>query len=209
MKKIFLAGLLAAGITGEIQAQAKQQRVLLQQIAALQVYIGYAQRGYAVAKKGLNAIGDFKNAEVRLHADYLGALTKVNPKIKKYARVAEIMVLELKIIKTCQRLYRQIQQDDLFHGDEVDYIKRVLDRLIENGGYKTDELLAVLSDGQLQMGDDQRIRRIDRIYKGMLDDYSFCEYFGNQAQLLALARAKELKDAKTGRVLHGLNTARP
>lgn len=90
MKKIFLVVLFNALITGNLQAQAKQQRMLLEQIAALKVYIGYAQKGYSAVKKGLNTIGDFKRGEFNLHTDYLNSLKVVNPKIKKYARVTEI-----------------------------------------------------------------------------------------------------------------------
>lgn len=205
MKKIFFMFLLLGFFKGNIHAQAKQQRMLLQQITALQTYIGYAQKGYSVAKKGLGAIQDFKRGEFNLHTDYLNSLMAVNPKIKKYARVAEIIALQLKIIKNYKSLYRQIQQDDLFHGDEVDYIQRVFARVIENCDTNMDELLILISDGQLELKDDERIQRIDTIYQNMLDNYSFSEGFGNQTKLMALSKAKELKEAKTSRALRGIN----
>src|SRR6218665_476162 len=99
MKKIFSLVLFTALTTGNLQAQAKQQRMLLEQIAALQVYIGYAQKGYSAVKKGLNTIGDFKRGEFNLHTAYLNSLKTVNPKIKKYARVTEIIGLQTKIMK--------------------------------------------------------------------------------------------------------------
>lgn len=205
MKKIFFMFLLLGFFKGNIQAQAKQQRMLLQQIAALQTYIGYAQKGYSVAKKGMGAISDFKRGELNLHTDYLNSLKAVNPKIKKYVRVAEIIALQIKIIKSCKDLYKQIQQDDLFHGDEVDYIKRVFERLIENCDTNMDELLILISDGQLELKDDERMKRIDTIYQNMLDNYTFSEGFGNQTKLMALSKAKELKEAKISRALRNIN----
>ncbi|MCD0474063.1 hypothetical protein LPB87_06610 [Flavobacterium sp. EDS] len=205
MKKIFLLFLFATLITGNIQAQAKQQRMLLQQIAALQVYIGYAQKGYSVAKKGLGAINDFKRGEFNLHKDYLTSLKSVNPKIKKYAKVAEIIALQIKIIKNSNKIYQQIQQDDLFHGDEVDYIKRVFERVFEDCDTNMDELLTIVLDGKLELKDDERIKRIDTIYQNMLDNYAFSESFGNETKLMALSKAKELKEVKNSRVLHGIN----
>ncbi|MCC9073497.1 hypothetical protein LNQ49_18125 [Flavobacterium sp. F-65] len=205
MKKIFFMFLLLGFFKGNIHAQAKQQRMLLQQIAALQTYIGYAQKGYSVAKKGLGAISDFKRGEFNLHGDYLTSLKQVNPKIKKYARVTEIIALQLKIIKSYKSLYRQIQQDDLFHGDEVDYIQRVFERLIENCDTNMDELLILISDGQLELKDDERMKRIDTIYQNMLDNYTFSEGFGNQTKLMALSKTKELKEAKISRALRGIN----
>lgn len=209
MKKIFLLLLFTALTTGNLQAQAKQQKMLLQQIAALQVYIGYVQKGYSEVKKGLNTIGDFKRGEFNLHTDYLNSLKAVNPKIKKYAKVAEITALQIKIIKSYKNLYQQIRQDDLFHGDEIDYIKRVFERLIKNCDDNLDELLTIITDGQLEMKDDERVKRIDRIYQNMLDNYTFSESFSNQTKILAVSKAAELKEAKNSRVLSGIKTDLP
>ena len=209
MKKIFLLVLFTALATGNLHAQAKQQRMLLEQIAALQVYIGYAQKGYSAVKKGLNTIGDFKRGEFNLHTDYLNSLKAVNPKIKKYARVTEIMGLQIKIMKSYKNLYQQIQQHDLFHGDEVDYIKRVFERLIKNCDTNLDELLTIVTDGNLEMKDDERMKRIDMIYQNMLDNYAFSESFSDETKILAVSKATELKEAKNSRVLHGINTDLP
>nr|WP_314896889.1 hypothetical protein [uncultured Flavobacterium sp.] len=209
MKKIVLFLLLAGFINVNIYAQAKQAQVLLKQIAALQIYIGYAQKGYSVAKKGLNTIGDFKRGEFNLHTDYFNSLKTVNPKIKKYARVAEIISLQIKIIKSYDIIYGQVQQDDLFHGDEVDYIKRVFDRLVENCDDNLEELLTIVTDGQLEMKDDERMKRIDVLYQNMLENHTFCESFSNQVKLMSLSKANDIKEVKTSRALHGLNNVLP
>ena len=209
MKKIFLLVLFTALITGNLHAQAKQQRMLLEQIAALQVYIGYAQKGYSAVKKGLNTIGDFKRGEFNLHTDYLNSLKTVNPKIKKYARVTDIIGLQTKIMKSYKILYQQIRQDDLFHGDEVDYIRRVFERLIKNCDTNLDELLTIVTDGKLEMKDDERMKRIDMIYQNMLDNYAFSESFSNETKILAVSKAAELKEAKNSRVVNGINTDLP
>lgn len=209
MKKTVLFLLFAGFINGNIYAQAKQSEVLLKQIAALQIYIGYAQKGYSVAKKGLNTIGDLKRGEFNLHTDYFNSLKTVNPKIKKYARVAEIISLQVKIIKSYGTIYGQIQQDDLFHGDEVDYIKRVFNRLIENCNDNLEELITILTDGQLEMKDDERMKRIDAIYQNMLENHTFCESFGNQTRLMSLSKTTDTKEVKSSRALRGINTDLP
>jgi hypothetical protein len=209
MKKTVLFLLLAGFLNGNIYAQAKQVQVLLKQIAALQMYIGYAQKGYSIAKKGLNTVSDFKRGEFNLHTDYFNSLKTVNPKIKKYVKVAEIVSLQVKIMKSYGSFYRQVQQDDLFHGNEVDYIKRVFDRLIENCNDNLEELITIVTDGQLEMKDDERMKRIDAIYWNMLENHTFCESFSNQTQLLSLSRAKDRNDVETSRVLHGFNNDLP
>jgi hypothetical protein len=209
MKKIVLFLLFSGFLNGNIYAQAKQREALLKQIAALQIYIGYAQKGYSVAKKGLNTIGDFKRGEFNLHTDYFNSLKTVNPKIKKYARIAEIISLQVKIIKSYGGIYRQVQQDDLFHGDEVDYIKRVFDRLIENCDDNLEELITIVTDGKLEMKDDERMKRIDAIYQNMLENRTFCESFSNQTRLMSLSRTKDTKDVTTSRAVRDINTDLP
>jgi hypothetical protein len=209
MKKIVLFLLFAGFLNGNIYAQAKQTEVLLKQIAALQIYIGYAQKGYSVAKKGLNTIGDFKRGEFNLHTDYFTSLKLVNPKIKNYARVAEIITLQAQIMENYSRALGQIQQGDLFYGDEIAYIKRVFDRLIENCNDNLDELITIVTDGQLEMKDDERMNRIDVLYQNMLENHTFGERFSNQTRLMSLARVKDTKDVKTSRAIHGLNNNLP
>ena len=204
MKRIIVLLLIANLISGGLQAQNKQQKVLLLQIAALQVYIDYAKKGYTVVKKGLHFIGDVKKGEVNLHSDYFSSLQKVNPKIKNYVKVAEIVSMQFQIIKMYKRTLKQLHNDDLFHGDELDYIQRSFDRLLDNCNATLNELLQVTTDATLEMKDDQRIERIDGLHRTMLDDYDFCQSFCSEAKKLSLSKAKESRDAKWGNVLNGL-----
>jgi hypothetical protein len=187
-----------------LQAQAKWRKELLLQIAALQVYIDYAKKGYNVVKKGLNFIGDLKKGELNLHSDYLSSLKKINPKIKKYSRVADIILLQLKIIKISNNTFKQLRRDDLFSGNELDYIERSFDRLFENCNRTLDELLIVTTDAELEMKDDQRVERIDALYGVMVSNYEFCLEFSNETKMLTLSKVKEKNDAGWSRSANGL-----
>ena len=204
MKKLLLIVLLLNFSAQEIHAQAKQRKVLLLQIAALQTYIGYAKKGYTVVKKGLNFIGDVKKGEVNLHSDYFNSLLQVNPKVKNYVRVGEIIALQIKILKVHKKTFELVRQNDLFHGDELDYIERVFERLIDNCNETLDQLLLISTDAKLEMTDDQRIERIDGLYKTMMEDYSFCEHLSEEIKILSLSKAKEKKDARQSKILNGL-----
>lgn len=204
MKKILLFLLVTCISIGEIHGQAKQRKELLLQIAALQIYIGYAKKGYNVVKKGLNFIGDLKKGEVNLHSDYFNSLKNINPKVKNYSKIAEIILLQIQIIKSYKRTFSELNKSDLFHGDELDYMQRSFDRLLDNCNATLDELLTVTTEAKLEMTDDQRIERIDKLYQTMMDDYGFCENFCREAEMMYLSKAKENNDVKSGRVLHGL-----
>lgn len=204
MKKLLLLLLFMGFVSNGIQAQPRQRKVLLQQIAALKVYIDAAQKGYSIAKKGLQTVGDLKRGEFNLHLVYLNSLKKVNPKIKNYAKVAEIIELQWKIIKDYKRLCGDLHEGDLFHGNELDYIKRVFDRLTTSCSNALDELIEVTRDGEFEMKDDERIKRIDRLYNTMKDDYGFFQNFKQEIKILHLSRAKENQDVKEVNRLYGI-----
>lgn len=204
MKKQWLLILFTGLVAVSVQAQGKQRRMLLEQIAGLKVYIDYAQQGYSIAKKGLTVIGDLKQGEFTLHTDYLKSLTMVNPALKKYSRLGEIIVLQLKIIENYKQTYDAIQKGDLFHGSELAYVKRVFDRLLDNCSTTLEELIAVTTNDQLEMKDDERIKRIDVLYVTMMDNYSFCQSFNKQTKLLLLSRVKDVKEVQFARILNNV-----
>lgn len=181
-----------------------QKKYLIQQIAALQVYIGYLQKGYKVAKQGLNAISDFKNGEFNLHKNYFSSLENVNPSVKNYVKVAGIMALQVEIAKIYRKTYRQVRECRSFTGDEISYIHRVFVRLLDNCTGITHELITLTSSGELEMKDDERLKRIDQLYDDMQDNYTFSQSFSNQAMVLAAARAKHRNDIRVSRALNGI-----
>lgn len=190
---------------GNVQGQAKQRKELLLQIAALRVYVDYAQKGYSTVKKGLNFVGDLKKGEVNLHSDYFESLGMVNPKIKNYFKVAEIIALQIKIVKTCKKTVRKLEQNDLFQGSEIEYVKRSFDRVLDNCSETIDELIVMTKNASVDLKDDQRLKRIDGLYQTMLDDYNFCKSFGAEAELLAISKEKEKNDAMVLKGLYGSN----
>lgn len=204
MKKTLLLLCVMGMFSQGVHAQAKQRKMLLLQIAALQTYIGYAKKGYTVVKNGLNFIGDVKNGEVNLHGDYFSSLKKVNPKVRNYVKAAEIISLQIKILKVHKRTFELLSQDDLFHGDELDYIEKTFGHLIENCNETLDQLLIISTDTKLEMTDDQRIERIDELHKTMMENYSFCENFNREIRVLSLSKRKDKNDVKQSLNLLGL-----
>lgn len=213
MKKILLFLLLVVSAGSSLQAQTfaewfqqkkTQKKYLLQQIAALQVYIGYAKKGYNIVKDGLNTIGGFTRGEFNLHTDYLNSLKSVNPEIRRYAKVADIIALQVKIVKNYNRTYGRLNSSNAFSNDELTYIRRVFGRLLDDCDKSLDELITITTDGKLEMKDDERIARIDKLYLDMQDKYTFSQSFSNDAKSLAASRIKENTDVQTSRVLQGI-----
>lgn len=186
------------------QQKKTQKKYLIQQIAALQVYIGYAKKGYNIAKEGLTAIGGFTRGEFNLHTDYFNSLKSVNPEVKRYVKVAEIIALQIKIVQNYNRTYRQLHSSDAFSSDELSYIGRVFSRLLDDCDKTLDELITITTDGKVEMKDDERMKRIDMLYLDMQDKFTFSQSFSNDARSLAAARLREQSDVQTSRVLQGI-----
>ncbi|KGO85882.1 hypothetical protein Q765_13685 [Flavobacterium rivuli WB 3.3-2 = DSM 21788] len=206
MKKLLIYCLLTGLLSGSLQAQNKQAKVLLEQIAALHIYIGYVQDGYSTVKNGLDVIGDFKRGELNLHAGYFSSLRMVNPAVKEYIKVAEIIALQAKILQSSNNTRNLLQQDaDLFNGNELAYVGKVYDKLLEDCERILNDLEPVVTDGQLEMKDDERMERIDMLHANMTDNYIFCKRFGNSTKVLAVSRIKEEMDIQNARALRGIN----
>lgn len=181
-----------------------QKKYLVQQIAALQVYIGYARKGYSIAQKGLTTIGALKNGEYNLHTEYFNSLKSVNPKIKNYTKVANIISCQVKIAQNYNKTYRRLQESNAFSSNEISYIYHVYGRLLEDCSKKIEELIAITTNNEFEMKDDERIKRVDALYQDMQDKYSFIQNFSNEAFILANSRIKEKNDIETSRAVNGI-----
>jgi len=96
LRIIFLTAIIMCVLAGQLSAQnwqewfrqkKTQRKYLVQQIAALKVYLEYLKEGYAVAKKGLNLVGDIKDGNFNSHAEYFGSLKLVNPSVQPRLRL--------------------------------------------------------------------------------------------------------------------------
>jgi hypothetical protein len=172
---------------------------MLKQIALLQVYIGYLEKGYDIARKGLRTIADIKDGNWKMDIAFFSSLRNVNPKVRDYVKVAGIFQQQVQIVQVCSSL-RKLS----FNTDELSYIHSVCDHIVSECGTVIDELLVVLKNGTLTMSDDERISAIDPIYETVTDQYSFIKDFSERARLLLRSRLKDKNDINVSKLLRGL-----
>jgi len=204
MKKIAVLLVALCVFNQSMSGQAKQRKELILQIAALQVYIDYAKKGYSAVSNGLNFIGDARKGEVNLHGDYFTSLLKINPKVRNYYKTVEIISMQFKIMKLCKKTLADLKTADLFHGNELVYIERSFDKLLQNCSQTLDQLLVITTDAELELKDDQRLARIDLLHKTMQEDYNFCLSFCSDARLLSVSKTADKEDSKGLSELYGL-----
>ena len=190
---VMIIALVLAGSRGFSQNKIT---VMLEQIAKYEVYLMDLKKGYDVVNKGLTLINDIKHGDFDLHKDYFNSLKSVNPQIKSDAKIAAIIALQAEILSGYQSYYHQFQQSGVFTSQEISYLYTVFSALLTDVAEDITVLTTVITDGQLQMKDGERISRIDQLYAGMTGHYEFLHAFGDQVHLQGLQRQKALQEVQ-------------
>ncbi len=188
-----------------VSQKKTQTEYLILQIAANKAYLELLKKGYRIAKDGLNTISSFKKGEFDLQDAFFKSLKNVNPEVKRYVRVAETIELQRKIVREYNRVLLQLAASDAFTPDEIRYLQGVFKKLLDDCGLVLDDLVTVVTSGKLEMKDDERMARIDKLFLEMQDQYTFCQNFSGEAKALAAARLKEKSEIIISRALHGIN----
>ena len=87
---------------------------------------------------------------------------------------------------------------------ETAHLQRVCDNLYSECLKQMDELAMVITNGELQMTDDERINRIERIYADMQSNLVFIQSFGSSVALLSRQRLHEGYELLLSKMLNGI-----
>lgn len=178
-----------------------QKEYLIQQIAALRVYLEYLKEGYDIAKKGLTIVGDIKEGKFDLDLEYIESLGNVNSGISGSAKVSSIIAYQRLIILEFRMLRDLTSSTDFMTRDERNYIADVYANMLHESEFTLQELDRLLSNSDFEMKDDERLKRLDMLYLDMKDKYVFTRAFSNSTQLLIEQRGKEQSEADSYRKL--------
>lgn len=179
-----------------------QKKYLIQQIAALKVYLKYLKEGYDVAKKGLNIIGDIKDGNFQDHSTYFESLRLVNPALRDSPKVSLIIAYQMRIINEFRRLQNDCREEGSLTHEELQYIEVVYKNLLRQCEDSILDLNTMIKNHASQLKDDERIERIDLIYEDMKDKYAFTKGFCNSTRMLMTQRKSELKEIEGWRKLN-------
>lgn len=188
------AQLSCAQTFAEWFSQKKTQiKYLTQQIAALEQYENYIKQGYSISKYGLGNIGSNLKGEFGTHSAYYNSLSAVNPSVKGGAKADSM----LSYAKQIPVLFDRVSALDDLDAGSRDYIGKVETKVLSECAKDLAEMQVVLTDGKVQLTDDERIKRLDAIYGRMKDKYVFTRSFCNDVRMLLLQRDRELQDIQT------------
>lgn len=203
MKKVVLA-VMAVFVAATAMGQQNQKR-MLEQIAKLQIQIANVKRGYDIAKDGLNTITKWTNGEFDLHKAHFKSLKNVNPNIRDSEKPRACRELYKEIVNGVANALNDAQSSGMFVVQEIEYFRGVCDKLFQDCLETLDNLKMVTSDGQVEMTDDQRMKRVNEYYEQMQEHYAFAVAFCTDMKALEHARRKHKEDVEQRRRLFGLD----
>lgn len=183
-------------------SQKKTQiKYLTQQIAALEQYESDVKQGYEIAQGGWGGIDNWVKDEFDLHSAYYSSLKTVNPAIKTNPKADSV-------INYAQLIPRQFDHLDglsLLDADNRNYVNKVKAAVLTETDKDLAELQTVMTDGKVQMTDDERIGRLDKLYAMVRDKLVFSRSFCNAVRTLIVQRNNSLNDLNTLKNTYGIN----
>lgn len=196
MKKIIIILFLSVStVKTSAQAEELQQLALnIEKLAQFKQILSDLKKAYEILYGGYTTIKNISEGNFSLHQTFLDGLLKVSPAVQKYKKVADIISLQLQLIKEYKAAFTRFKNNNWFRPEEIDYIARVYSNLFKKSLQHLDDLATVLTANQLRMSDDERLNRIDQIFSGMQDKMVFLRHFNSNTSILGIQRSKEKSD---------------
>ncbi len=204
MKIILIICLLSTQVCLGQSQEAKQLLLNVEKLAQLKLMLQNMKNGYQILQKGYTSIKNISEGNFNLHRDFLDGLLQVSPAVRQYAKVADIIRFQIKVVKESKAALVEFKANKQFTPAEIEYMGKVFSNLLSESLKKLEELAMVLTAGKLRMSDDERLKAIDGIYDDVIEQYAFLNEFNNGTAILSLQREKEKMDIDLMRKIHGI-----
>jgi hypothetical protein len=185
---------------GSVSAQADIQ-AMLKQIALIAVHVQELEKAIEIARSGLATIYDIKNGEFNLHSLFFSSLKSVNPAVAKYTKIGEIIQDQGLILSEFQQLIHRLASSKTISSATLSYVNTVYTHMTDECSKTLNDLMVVTTGDALEMTDDERITRIDGMYRDMQDRSAFTVQFSSAATNLVRESEKESSEIKALKIL--------
>jgi hypothetical protein len=195
MKKILILAMticctMQLHLASAQEAELQQLALNIEKLAQLKQVLSNMKKGYEIIDNGYGKIKNLSEGNFSLHQTFLDGLMLVNPELRKYKRVADIISYQASILAEYRSAYSRFRNGGQFTASEIEHMAKVYTGLLDRSGQQIDELTMVLSSGKLRMNDAERISVINRIYGDMVQQLSFLRGFNRRASSLQDQRTR-------------------
>ncbi len=204
MKKIIVViGFVSFGLSSSAQKEELQQLALnIEKLAQFKQILADLKKSYEVLYGGYTNIKNISQGNFNLHEVFLNGLLEASPAVKKYKKVADIISMQISLVKEYKNAFKRFKSSGRFSMPELDYMGKVYGQLFSKSLQHLDDLVNVLTSKTMRMSDDERLQTIDKIYAGMSEKLNFLRHFNNDNTVLGLQRAHEQHDVDVVRKLY-------
>lgn len=111
------------------------------------------------------------------------------------------MYYETAIIELVKRIRKDAAESDQLTNDEKKQVFLVCDNMLALSDESIANLKSLVTDGELEMKDDERISRLIALYNEAKERFHFTRQYFNANRLLILQREKDAHDVEMGRAI--------
>jgi hypothetical protein len=200
---IFLLGAMPIQQASAQVQQLEQLALDVQKLAQMKSILTEMYDGYKILTGGYNTVKSLAEGNFNLHNAFLNGLLAVNPQVKKYVRIADIIAAETTLVSEYKAALTNFKGSGAFSVAELNYISTVYGNLVDQSVDNLTELATIITDNQLRMSDAERLTAIDHIYVDMESKLSYLRNFNSTSGMLAAQRLKSQQDIGTLQTLYG------
>jgi hypothetical protein len=190
-------------------AQLEQLALDIEKLAQFKSILTDMKQGYQILTAGYNTVRSLAQGSFNLHSSYLNGLLAVSPAVKNYVRIADIISTQAALVAEYKTAAAQFKDAGLLNLTELNYIATVYGNLFDRSLDNLDELITILTDGQLRMSDAERLAAINGIDAELHSQLNFQRSFLGQTSLLVAQRQQALQEAGQLQSLYGTSNQVP
>lgn len=184
----------------DLQIQRQQNKV---------IWLQNAQKTIenAMSKIKLGEIADWTERQRTIYQKYFEELHKVKTLISYYQRIKAIIEKQTRLVAAYKSAWQMIRQDKNFSAEEIEYIGRVYEGILNETIKNVDQLAMVANSFQTQMSDAKRLEIIAQVDQRVEENYNDLMKFNSENALLSLSRSRGISEIEMVKRMYGLESS--
>lgn len=157
-----------------------------------------------MTKLKLKEISEWTEKQRKLYADYFDELWKIKAAIAYYQRVKDIIADQAGLVREYKQAFALFKQDQNFTPDEIDYMDKVYQGMLDESLKSIDQLSLVINAFATQMSDAKRLEIINSVARSVSQNLMDLREFNNQNKMISLQRGAEKGEIELVKRLYGI-----
>ncbi|PTS99877.1 conjugal transfer protein TraI [Pedobacter sp. HMWF019] len=181
----------------DLQIQRQQNKV---------IWLQNAQKVLenTLSETKLGEISDWTKKQKEQYKKYYEELQQVKTIISYYQRIKSIGQKQAGLLRAYQQAWALIRKDGHFSSDEIQYMGRVYNGILDESVENLDQIMLVINSFKTEMSDAKRMEIINTAADKIDQNYADLLQFNSQNAVLSLQRSKDAADVIMVKQLYGL-----